>query len=391
MRTAPIFKLFLLFASFLTAFEACCLQAVSARTTSNVRRESAAIPERTRVLHSRNYFYVGGTYNTTVADAAAISSGQMYVEHLVPQFVTRKYPIVMIHGNGMTGTNFLNTPDGRPGWTDFFLNKGYELYIVDQPSRARSPWQQTIDGPQYMVDTVTVEQRFTATAKYNMWPKASLHTQWPGNGTRGDKIFDDFYRTIVPALSSNVEASQKFRPVGAALLDRIGPAIIMTHSQSGQNGWPLADDRPSLVKAIIAIEPVGPPFTNAIFPPIVPARPYGLTEVSMTFSPPIQSASDIETVVVSSSENYTCIQQASPPRKLVNLANIPVLLVTSETGYHTVYDDCIRDFLTDAGVPVDHVNLGDVGIHGNGHMMFMEENRFEIAEKVLHKWLEEKL
>jgi len=65
---------------------------------------------------------------------------------------------------------------------------------------------------------------------------------------------------------------------GSALLDRIGPAILLTHSQAGQFGWILADARPSKVKAIIAIEPMGPPFTNAIFPPLTPARPYGLTE-----------------------------------------------------------------------------------------------------------------
>jgi len=110
----------------------------------------------------------------------------------------------------------------------------------------------------------------------------------------------------------------------------------------------------------------------------------------MQFSPPIQSAADINTVVVSSSANYSCIQQASPPRKLVNLAKVPVLLVTSDTGYHTVYDDCIATFLKSAGVRVDHVNLGDVGIYGNGHMMFMEKNRFEIVDRVINKWLKER-
>jgi len=145
-----------------------------------------------------------------------------------------------------------------------------------------------------------------------------------------------------------------------------------------------------LVKAIIAIEPMGPPFINAIFPPLTAARPYGLTEVPMQFSPPIQSASDLKTVIVSSTENFTCIQQASPPRKLVNLKNVPVLLVTSESGYHTVYDSCSADFLKSAGVSVDHVKLADVGIFGNGHMMFMEKNRFEIADKVLNKWLEDR-
>lgn len=28
---------------------------------------------------------------------------------------------------GMTGTNFLNLPDGRVGWADYFLCKGYEV------------------------------------------------------------------------------------------------------------------------------------------------------------------------------------------------------------------------------------------------------------------------
>ncbi|KAJ3517002.1 hypothetical protein NLJ89_g777 [Agrocybe chaxingu] len=338
-------------------------------------------------LHRRSYFYIGGAYVPNPNGASPILAGQMYVEHLTPSAVSRKLPIVVIHGNGMTGTNFLNTPDGRPGWADYFMAQGYELYIIDQPSRARSPWQQGVDGPQMMFDTLTVEQRFTATKRFNLWPNAELHTQWPGNGSRGDEIFNHFYASIVPALSLNVEASQKFKAAGVALLDKIGPAIIMTHSQSGQFGWPLADARPQLVKAIVALEPTGPPFKDAIFPPFAAARPYGLTEVPLTYDPPIQSPSDLRTVITYSTTNFTCIQQVSPPRKLKNLLNTPVLVVTSESGYHSVYEWCSVEFLEDAGVPVEHVELAKVGIMGNGHMMFMEKNNLEIAEKVIQKWL----
>jgi pimeloyl-ACP methyl ester carboxylesterase len=45
-----------------------------------------------------------------------------------------------------------------------------------------------------------------------------------------------------------------------ALLTKIGPAILLTHSQAGAFGWPVADARPDLVKAIVAVEPSGPPF-----------------------------------------------------------------------------------------------------------------------------------
>lgn len=82
-------------------------------------------PPTPRALHTREYFYIGGSY--APHGPAEIHHGQMYVEHLTPARVTRSIPILFIHGNGMTGTNWLNTPDGRPGWSDYFLNQGYEV------------------------------------------------------------------------------------------------------------------------------------------------------------------------------------------------------------------------------------------------------------------------
>lgn len=283
-----------------------------------------------------------------------------------------------------------------------------QLYIVDQASRARSPWQQTVDGQQSIFDTLTIEKMFTATQRFDLWPNAHLHTQWVGNGSQGDPTFDSFYASIVPSLASAAEASQKTHNGVVALLDKIGvsvsscircrvvyslpcqlqSAILMTHSQSGQYGWSIADARPSLVKAIVALEPIGPPFKNAVFPPFAPARPFGLTEIPVHYDPPIESAADLKTEIVSSSQNFTCIQQASPPRQLANLVQTPVLVLTSQSGYHSVYDDCSVDFLRRAGVPVEHVSLGDVGILGNGHMMFMEKNNVEIADRVVRPWLQ---
>lgn len=102
------------------------------------------------------------------------------------------------------------------------------MYLVDQVSRGRSPWQQNIDGPQSVFDTLIVEQRFTATQDFNLWPQAHLHTQWPGNGSKGDPTFDNFYRSILPALVSNVESSEKMRDAGTALLDKIGVCFMLS-------------------------------------------------------------------------------------------------------------------------------------------------------------------
>lgn len=192
-----------------------------------------------RALHTREYFYVGGTY--VPHGSSTIHHGQMYVEHLTPVRVTRRVPVLFIHGNGMTGTTWLNTPDGRPGWSDYFLNEGYEVnlppagarkefhdgsfdqvYIVDQPTRGRSAWQSKVDGTTSTFTTRTIESRFTATREHTLWPQAILHTQWPGSGTKGDPTFDAFYRSIVPGLTSAVETSQLMKATGSELLDKIG-------------------------------------------------------------------------------------------------------------------------------------------------------------------------
>ncbi|KAJ7672873.1 Alpha/beta hydrolase family-domain-containing protein [Mycena rosella] len=346
---------------------------------------SGTLAQQLGTLHRRTYVYVGQTY-TPLGDSM-IAADQMYVERLTPAEVTQPLPILFIHGLGMTGTNFLNTPDGRLGWADYFLSKGYELYIVDQPARARSPWQPTVDGVLSPSDTVTIESHFTAVERFKLWPQSVLHTQWPGNGSVGDPVFDEFFASTVPSLNSSTEEAVKIKHAGSLLLDQIGPVILLTHSQAGEFGWILADSRPDQVKAIVALEPYGPPFINAIFPPFTPNRIYGLTDIPVAYDPPITAPSDIARVVVSESPGFTCFQQAKPARKLINLVDIPVLVVTSEASYHAIYDNCSVDYLRAAGVSVDHVRLGDVGIHGNAHMFFMEKNGIQIADEVIKPWI----
>src|SRR5437763_13019759 len=81
---------------------------------------------------TREYFYIGGKYVGLAGNQ--IMAGQMYVEVLRPERVLQRYPLVLVHGLGQTATNWMNTPDGRPGWADYFLKQGYILYLVDQPA-----------------------------------------------------------------------------------------------------------------------------------------------------------------------------------------------------------------------------------------------------------------
>lgn len=48
------------------------------------------------------------------------------------------YPLVFLHGAGQSGQSWETTPDGRDGFQNIFLEKGFATYIVDQPRRGRA-------------------------------------------------------------------------------------------------------------------------------------------------------------------------------------------------------------------------------------------------------------
>ena len=208
----------------------------------------------------QGYLFAGGKYSTV--NGQQVMSGQLYAEFQIPSRQTHPEPIVMIHGGGQTGTNFTGTPDGRDGWAQYFLREGYAVYVVDQPGRARGSYQADLYGAPTRLDLERVQQRFTAPERYNLWPQARLHTQWPGMGAPGDPVFDQFYASQVTGIQDFTLQQTLNRDAILALLEKIGPAIVLTHSQSGAFGWPVADARPDRVKALLSIEPSGPPFVD---------------------------------------------------------------------------------------------------------------------------------
>ncbi len=363
---------------------------------AQVRAQDDASESNPLVIAKQGYFFAGGSYYN--AADGQFMSGQMYVEFEIPQNVKHRYPIVLIHGGGLTGTYMMGTPDGREGWNSFFLRQGYAVYVVDQTGRGKSAYHADAYGPLSRGNALGIQQRFTAFELYNMWPRAHLHTQWPGPGLIGDPIFDQFYASEVEGIATSTVQQSTIQAAAAALLDRIGPAIILTHSQSGPYGWLIADARPSLVKGLLQVEPSGPPLTSVVFHgapdwftdgPVQAA--WGITAIPMTYSPAITDPSQLKLVKQAVADNpdvVRCWRQAEPARRLPNLRHTPILIVTSDAGYHSAYDHCTSEYLTQAGVKNSLVYLGDVGITGNGHMMMLEKNNQAIAA-FMAGWLEE--
>jgi pimeloyl-ACP methyl ester carboxylesterase len=348
-----------------------------------------ATPPQPLVLAQDGFFFVGGQYVKT--PSGDVMDGQMYVHALIPWKVTHKYGIVFITGRNSTGVTFEGTPDGREGWAQFFVRRGYRVYVTDQPARGRSVYHPDLDGKlaggssgtaQSAERTKTDQQHLDSTS-----PQSKLHTQWPGKGREGDPVFDQFYAAQVESVLTQTDwTEQHMRSAGAALLDRVGPSILITHSQGGALGWVVADARPKLVKAIIAVEPALSPTVK-----ITSSEPpfYGITQSPITYDPPVTDPQQIvhdPQTVPDRPEVLPCWLQAPPVRTLPTLKGIAILVVASQASAQSGDHYCVSRYLTQAGVRNEYVALASVGITGNAHMMMLEKNSDVIAA-YFARWL----
>jgi pimeloyl-ACP methyl ester carboxylesterase len=343
-------------------------------------------PKSPLLIEEQGNFFVGGTLN-----ADGRFSGQMYVEYQIPQAQKQKYPLIFVHGGGQIGAGWWATPDGRPGWAQYFLRQGYAVYVVDVPARGRSAYNSQLGALNNPTDVLTAQRLFVAPERFNIWPAAQLHTRWVGPAVPGDPTFEQFMRSQSDALADAFGGQEALTAKALiALLDRIGPAILVPHSQPAFSSWLVIDQRPTLVKALVDLEGGGPPVRFG--PPLVPLPgvliPYGLTVNPLTYSPPVSDPSQLQFVQTPINDRYvqSCWLQVEPARTLPNLQKVPILLLTSEAGYNTMWDPCTHAYLNQAGVAHTWVRLPDIGIHGNAHFMFIEANSDQVAGVVL-SWL----
>jgi pimeloyl-ACP methyl ester carboxylesterase len=338
-------------------------------------------------------FYVGG--RMAEIDGGATMVGHMYVEYMIPAERRFPFPIIMVHGGLRSGTNFTGTPDGREGWAQYFVRQGYAVYIVDQVGRGRSALIEQAYGPARMADARGALSRYVQQGKFNLWPQAKLHTQWPGGTELEDPVVMALSASQLPEIRSFRKQQELNRDALVALVDRIGPSILLAHSQAGAFLWPVADARPDGIKAILAIEPNGPPAHSVEFTGVPDwfkdgpvSLSYGVTDVPITYSPPVRDADELSFVreeKADAPDLVRCWAQAEPARKLPNL-RMPILVITGEASYHAPYDHCTVKYLRQAGVDPTFIKLVDEGVRGNSHVLMLEKNSDECAA-VIAGWL----
>ncbi len=262
---------------------------------------------------------------------------QAYVQSFVPENAGSRPPLVLIHGGCLTGSMWETTPDNRPGWLELFLRAGFPVHVMDGVERGRAGW--------CALPGIWPEAPVARSAE-EMWSlyrigAAGSTTPFPGQRFPVD-AFPALLMQHVPRWFSTIPAASRTL---LAVLERTGPAVLVSHSNGGLIALEAAWQRPDLVAGLVCIEPSG-----------FPERP-----------PPPLTGIPVLTVL----GDYL---DATPLWRTLSAA----------------MDDLDRR-LRQAGARTELWRLPDRGVRGNSHMPMMDNNSAEIAAEIaveIAAWLD---
>jgi pimeloyl-ACP methyl ester carboxylesterase len=229
------------------------------------------------VLSDEGSFFINGKVeNTQFPTAGSPAPGktivnQMYVRYMIPdkvrQYTTKSGkktvktnvpPVIMIHGSGHTGATFETTPDGREGWATYFLRQGFPVYIVDHSGRARSGFDPNVINQAKVDSNPAILPSIVKTTLEGAWVGFRIGPEY-GVAYPGTQFptaqFEHYAAQLVPNTEVTLAGGgNNSTDAMVALLDKIGPAIIIAHSQGSTYGAASTVQRPNLVKGLVLLE-----------------------------------------------------------------------------------------------------------------------------------------
>lgn len=325
------------------------------------------------VIRDQGSFSVGGTVQTTpgtydnnnpTAQGQSFHGDHLYTFYQVPQN-PKPMPIVMLHGAFQSARSWETTPDGREGFQTLFLRRGYPVYLVDQPRRGRAG-NSTVAAT---IEPTPNDQLFFDQFRLGVWPNFFDSAQFD----RKPEALNQFFRSITP--NTGPFDAGVISDAMAALFDKIGPAVLFSHSQAGGPGW-LTAIKSRNVKGIVAFEPgSGFIFPEGELPPAMPSA-------AGTLTPEAVPLADFEKltripIVIYYGDNFPI-----KPTTARGQDNWRVRLAMAR-----LWVDAINKHGGDARL----VHLPEIGIRGNTHFLMSDLNNVEIADLVSRFLAEKKL
>src|SRR6185503_7059796 len=316
------------------------------------------------------------------ARGAFVGGQQMYVEYMIPAQVRHPFPVVLVHGGFPAQALTLESiagrftpPNANPASTPNEYQKNHNQWPgpgnVGSDDLARLTAGM---GGSYVVQPAPAAGRGGAPGA----PGAAAAGGRGQGGGRGEAAAGPPPpANQQPAGALNVQ-HLAWRQAGAELLDKIGPAIIMTHSAGGPFGLLVAEARPNLVKATIIIEGAGGSAFGF-------GSRWGLSTIPVTYDPPVNDPAEIKTKWVANPEPGIAgyYLQEEPARKLPNLKNTRVLIATADSSFASPGSPGAVAFLKQAGVQAEELRWGKLGMNGNGHAMMMEKNSRQVLQPLI--------
>jgi pimeloyl-ACP methyl ester carboxylesterase len=315
------------------------------------------------VLKDAGVFFVGGEKETVEAlgrGGRVVEStnvfGQSLVHFFKPKKSNGKPPIVMIPGLGLTSYIYLATPDGRMGWAQRFAKQGYDVYVLDPANTGISGFDH-----RKFAEVGNGQAEAEELPGISIWSEEAAWSRWGFGSERGipyettlfpTEFVDQFvasFATRIGGGGGRGAGAQTDESADAknlkALLTKIGASTIMIHSMAGRTGFAVAGENPELVKAIVALEPVGCPTEEDV----------------------LESLKTIAFVGVYGD----FIEERNQTGRL------EACLATAAG-------------LKARGAPAKVIELTKKGIQGNSHLMMQDKNSGRVA-RIVHRWLKKNL
>lgn len=340
----------------------------------NVYAQTEKRPLKPLVIRSQGSFAVGGSSFTAAGsfdvgqalkpDGQSFHGDHAYAFYQIPQ-KSKKLTLVFLHGAGQSKKTWESTPDGREGFQNIFLRKDYSVYLLDQPRRGAAG-RSTVEAT---IKPVADEQFWFTQFRIGNFPEFFPNVQFP----RDNAALEQFYRQMTPntgAFDATVVSASV-----SALFDKIGPGVLITHSQGCGAGW-LAAIANEKVSAVVAYEP----YSGFVFPD--GEVPEAITSTGL-FGPlngvaiPLSDFKKLTTkpIVIYYGDNIakepTSVWNMDHWRSGLEMAKLWVAAINKHGG--------------DARV----IHLPEVGILGNTHFPMSDLNNLEVANH-LAAWMKEK-
>ena len=283
----------------------------------------------------------------------------------------RKFPIIFQHGGAQSKRTWETTPDGRDGFQNIFLRKGYSVYLIDQPRIGEAGLSTEAADAQnpYAQNPLYADKTLFMLCRLGVFPELFPNVQVANDA----ETLNQFQRSWTPytgKLDDNLCAK-----VLAQLFDKVVESILVTHSMGGSIGWRTPFHTKN-VKAIVAFEPCGTPF---VFPE------NELPEsIPTTYAPVAAQAEEV------------------PLEKFKKLTQMPIILYYGDNiaskQTNVIGPDKWRSEMAMARKFVETINrhggraelvhLPDIGIFGNTHFLMSDLNNEEIAN-LMENWLKQ--